>query len=286
MLKGIDIGGSFIKVLWEDGRREKYPVREIKESKELFLEKVREVVLEGNPEGVGVAVAGFTSLEGKVFRSPNIPVLDGVDLLELIGDTGIRVAVGNDVSVGAYGEWFFDYRDRDVLILVAVGTGLGGGLVIGGEPFFGVSGSAMEVGHHIILKDGRECRCGRRGCWEAYCSSYGLEEIYRELGGEEISDFEIVRRAKEGEERALASVHRFKEFLCIGLLNLVHTLNPDQVVLGGGLVESLKDFLGDTGKRVKELAETLPGKSVSVSFSKAGEFLGARGALALIKSRL
>ncbi|HIC97243.1 MAG TPA: ROK family protein, partial [Aquificaceae bacterium] len=65
MLKGIDIGGSFIKVLWEDGRREKYPVREIKESKELFLEKVREVVLEGNPEGVGVAVACFTSLEGK-----------------------------------------------------------------------------------------------------------------------------------------------------------------------------------------------------------------------------
>lgn len=285
MLKGVDIGGSFVKVLWEDGRKEKHYIKDIKEDKELFLRRIKEIILNGNPTGVGVAVAGFTSTEGKVYKSPNIPVLNGVDFSSLLSDAGFPVVVGNDVSVGAFGEWYFDNRDSKVLILVAIGTGLGGGLVIEGKPFFGVCGSAMEIGHHIVVKDGHPCHCGRKGCWEAYCSSYGLERIYRELTDENLKDYEIVRKAKEGNRKALEAFGRFRDTLATGLMNLVHIFNPDRIVLGGGLVESSKELLQDMEDRVKFLSESLPASCFTLRFSSAGEFMGARGALAFIKER-
>ena len=284
MLKGVDIGGSFVKVLWEDGRREKHFIRDLKGNREGLLRRLREIILEGNPEGVGVAVAGFTSKEGKVYRSPNIPVLDGVDFRELLGDSGVRFVIGNDVSVGAYGEWFFDHRESEVLVLVAVGTGLGGGLVVEGRPFFGVCGSAMELGHHVVERNGSPCNCGRKGCWEAYCSSYGLERIYRRLGGRDMRDHEIIKRAKEGEGKALRAVEIFKEYLSLGLMNVVHIFDPDRIVLGGGVIEGMRDLLGDVQDRVRELSEDLPGSCVRVSLSRAGEFLVARGALAFIRA--
>ncbi len=284
MLKGVDIGGTFVKVLWEDGNREKHFIKNLKNNRERFLEKIKEIVEEGDPTGVGIAVAGFTSRSGKVFKSPNIPVLDGVDFQELFRDRDFDIVVGNDVTVASFGEWFFDHRESEVLILIAVGTGLGGGLVIGGAPFLGVCGSAMEVGHHIVQKGGYPCNCGRHGCWEAYCSSYGLQRIYAELGGETLKDYEIVERAKGGERTALSAVERFKEYLYLGLMNMVHIFNPDTLVLGGGLIESMEELLSDAGDKVRELSEDLPASCVSVHFSRAGEFLGARGALAFIKS--
>ncbi|MDQ7082804.1 MAG: ROK family protein [Aquificota bacterium] len=285
MLKGVDIGGTFIKVLWEGTEKtEKHLMKDIKEDRDTFLRKVKEVILSGKPKGVGIAVAGFTSREGKVFKSPNIPSLDGVDFGEILRGEGVEVAVGNDVTLAAFGEWFFDYRESEVLLLIAVGTGLGGGLVLGGEPFFGVCGSALEVGHHVVLKGGYPCNCGRLGCWEAYCSSYGLQRAYRELGGEELSDYEIVRRAKEGEKTALRAVDSFKEFLSLGLMNMVHLFNPDTIVLGGGLIDSMLFALEDLEDRVKSLSEALPSSCLRLRFSKAGGLLGARGALAYIRT--
>ncbi len=283
MFKGVDVGGTFIKVLWEDGRREKHYIKDIKHDRERLLSKIVEVVKEGNPSGVGLAVAGFTSTEGRVFRSPNIPSLDGVDMAGLFGD--IPVAVGNDVTLGAYGEWFYDYRDSKVLVLVAVGTGLGGGLVVDGKPFLGAGGSAMEIGHHTIVEGGAFCSCGRKGCWEAYCSSYGLERIYRELGGEEATDREIAERASRGEEKALEAVKVFREHLLVGLSNVVHMLNPDRIVLAGGVLEGLKALLGDLEGDLKERVEDLPARDLKLSFSRSGEFMGARGALAFILSK-
>ncbi len=283
MFKGVDVGGSYVKVVWEDGRREKHYIRDIKGDREKLLNRIREIVLEGNPQGVGLAVAGFISKEGVVFRSPNIPSINGVDFRSLFPD--INVAVGNDVTLGAFGEWFYDHRDSEVLLLVAVGTGLGGGLVIRGKPYLGVSGSAMEVGHHIVVRGGYPCSCGRKGCWEAYCSSYGLERIYRSMGGEALRDAEITKRAKEGDEKALEAVKAFREYLITGLVNLVHILNPDRLILAGGVIEGMKELLGDLEEELKNRAEGLPARNLRVLFSKTGEFMGARGALAFIQSQ-
>ena len=282
MKKGIDIGGSFIKVLWEDGRREKVYVRDVSQNKEAFVEKLREIIREGNPTKVGIAVAGFTSLEGVVYRSPNIPALDGVDIKRILLEEGISGIVLNDVSAGAFGEWYYDHRDSKNLLFVAIGTGLGAGFVCEGEVFLGSCGSALELGHHIVEKDGELCSCGRRGCLEAYCSSYGLERIYKKLSaGESLKDYQIVLRAKEGDQRALDAIETFKDYLTIGLMNAIHILNPDRVVLGGGLIQQLREFMDDLETRLRETVETLPSQCFKLSFSKCGEFCMARGALAL-----
>ena len=282
MKKGIDIGGSFIKVLWEDGRREKVYVRDVSQNKEAFVEKLREIIREGNPTKVGIAVAGFTSLEGVVYRSPNIPALDGVDIKRILLEEGISGIVLNDVSAGAFGEWYYDHKDSKNLLFVAIGTGLGAGFVCEGEVFLGSCGSALELGHHIVEKDGELCSCRRRGCLEAYCSSYGLERIYKKLSaGESLKDYQIVLRAKEGDQRALDAIETFKDYLTIGLMNAIHILNPDRVVLGGGLIQQLREFMDDLETRLRETVETLPSQCFKLSFSKCGEFCMARGALAL-----
>ncbi len=279
MRKGVDIGGSFVKVYWEDGRREKYYIKDISKDRETFLKRIREIALEGNPSSVGVAVAGFTSLEGKVYKSPNIPALDGVNLKELL--KGLKIKVVNDVSAGAYGEWFYEHRESKVLLFVAVGTGLGAGLVFDGKPFLGACGSALELGHHTILLGGDRCSCGRLGCWEAYCSSYGLERLYKNLSGYHLRDYQIIQKAKGGEEIALKAVLDFKSFLLAGLMNAIHIINPDRVVLGGGLIDAMRDLLGNLEMELKNLCEGLPADCLSLNFSSCAEYCMARGALAL-----
>ncbi|WP_333785290.1 ROK family protein [Thermocrinis sp.] len=282
MKKGIDVGGSFIKVLWEDGKREKVYVRNVSKNKEAFVERLREIIREGNPTKVGIAVAGFTSLEGVVYRSPNIPALDGVDIKKLLLEEGISGFVLNDVSAGAFGEWYYDHRDSRNLLFVAIGTGLGAGFVCEGRVFLGSCGSALELGHHIVEKDGELCSCGRRGCLEAYCSSYGLERIYKKLSaGESLKDYQIVLRAKEGDQKAQEAIETFKDYLTIGLMNAVHIFNPDRVVLGGGLIQQLREFMDDMETRLKKAVEAFPSQCFKLDFSKCGEFCMARGALAL-----
>lgn len=278
MRKGVDIGGTFIKVFWEDGRKEKHYIKDLSKNRELFLQKIREVVMEGNPQRVGLAVAGFTSLEGIVYKSPNIPALNGVNLREAFEDMEVKII--NDVSAGAFGEWFYEHRESKVLLYVAIGTGLGGGLVIDGKPFLGACGSSLELGHHVIKIDGDRCSCGRFGCWEAYCSSYGLERFYLKVAGKSLKDFEIVERAKAGEKEALLTVADFKTYLLAGLINAIHILNPDRVVLGGGLVDAMGELLEGIDYELKSLSEGLPGRCFELSFSSCAEYCMARGALA------
>ncbi len=278
MRKGVDIGGSFIKVYWEDGRKEKHYIKDISKERGLFLKSIREIVFEGHPSSVGVAVAGFTSLNGVVYKSPNIPALDGVNLKDIL--KGINVKVINDVSAGAFGEWFYDHRESRALLFIAVGTGLGAGLVVNGKPFLGACGSGLELGHHTILLGGERCSCGRLGCWEAYCSSYGLERLYKSLSGSALKDYQIVQKAREGEIYALEAVASFKKFLLVGLMNAVHILNPDRVVLGGGLIDAMRDLFGDLEVDLKDLCESLPAECFSLHFSSCAEYCMARGALA------
>ena len=285
MIKGVDIGGTFVKILWEDGRREKVYVKDIYKDKKAALKRLVEIIKEGNPERVGVAVAGFTSKEGKIFHSPNIPALNGIDMGDILKKEGLDFVIGNDVTVSAFGEWFYDNRDSESMVLVSIGTGLGGGFVYRGEPFYGVCGSAMELGHHIIEVNGAECNCGRKGCWEAYCSSYGLERLYRKVKGENLSAHQIAERLRGGEEEALKAVEKFKEYLITGLVNVIHIFNPDRIVLGGGLIDDIREFLCDIEDLLKERAESLPSSCFSLNFSLAGEYLGARGALALAKNK-
>ncbi len=281
MRKGIDIGGSFVKVVWENGKKEKFFIKDYIKDKKVFLETIKKIITDGNPDKVGIAVAGYTSLEGVVYRSPNIPILDGIDLKSFTESLGIRCLVMNDVSAGAYGLWHYYYRESRNLVFIAIGTGLGAGLVIDGKPYLGSCGSSLELGHHIIQIDGDICSCGRKGCWEAYCSSYGLERIYFRLSNQSIKDYQIIERALNDDRSALEAIEIFKRYLLTGILNTVHILNPDTLILGGGLVENLKGFLNELDKQVKSLVENLPASCLKIEYAPCGEFCMAMGALAL-----
>ena len=207
---GVDIGGTFIKLF--DGNK-RWKVR-TPSSSGAILEVVSDAVKDA--ESIGVAVAGLVDASSGVLTdSPNIKALKGINVKEeLERRTGRKVFIFNDANAAAYGEFKAGAgRESRVLVCLTIGTGLGGGAVVNGKPLLGVSGCAMEVGHMIVEKGGWLCHCGRRGCLEAYVSSYGLRRFYLMLKGECPPSFEIIERAKVGEREAVESLSKLADYL-------------------------------------------------------------------------
>jgi len=279
---GIDVGGTFVK--FTDGKRawkEKTP----KTSSEL-LNLISETIKETKAKMVGIAVAGLVnSKTGTITESPNLKFLNGLNVKrEVERRTSALVSVFNDATAAAFGEYKLGAgRNSSILICLTIGTGLGGGAVIGGKPLLGVSGTAMEVGHTTVEVNGETCRCGRKGCLEAYVSSYGIERFYEREFGEKLSSFEIIEKAKEGEKRAIKTVERMAFYLSVGITNLIHIFNPDVVVLSGGIPAHYPELLKITKEKVKLLAFNQPASDFSLRQAKLSEFSGAFGALYLLQ---
>lgn len=283
---GIDIGGTFLKVAFKENgeiKTEKIAVKEI-QKKESFLENLREVIKKYNPSKIGIAIAGLVDKKtGLLTNSPNLKFLEGLNLKEFIEkEFNIEVFVENDANVAAFGEYVYgNGKGSKVLVCLTLGTGLGGGLVIDGKIFSGVSGSAMEIGHITVEKDGFLCHCGRRGCLESYVSSYGLERLYCLISEEKMSSFEIINLAKQNDEKAIQTFEIFTDYLAIGIMNIAHIFNPDRVLLSGGIIENYLDVLNLTKRKVEKLVFPLPLRDLHINSAKLGSWSGAYGALAL-----
>jgi glucokinase len=274
---GFDIGGTFIKLF--DGER----VEKVKtpRSVEEIVRIITRKVLEVRADRVGVAVAGLVDIrEGVVTESPNLPFLNGTPLKFLLErELHLPVLIVNDATAAAYAEYFRGAgRGSSLLVCLTIGTGLGGGAVLDGELLLGTSGAAMEAGHTVIEKDGWPCRCGRRGCLEAYVSSYGLEKLYLSKSGRKLPSHEVVRRALLEEPEAKQAVEEMVEYLSAGVMNLVHIFNPDAVVLAGGIPSSYPEIVDMTEKLLREKAFPLTLKGLTVKLAELGEFSGAIGA--------
>ena len=283
---GIDIGGTFLKVAFKENgeiKTEKIAVKEI-QKKESFLENLREVIKKYNPSKIGIAIAGLVDKKtGLLTNSPNLKFLEGLNLKEFIEkEFNIEVFVENDANVAAFGEYVYgNGKDSKVLVCLTLGTGLGGGLVIDGKIFSGVSGSAMEIGHITVEKDGFLCHCGRKGCLESYVSSYGLERLYCLISEEKRSSFEIINLAKQNDEKAIQTFEIFTDYLAIGIMNIAHIFNPDTVLLSGGIIENYLDVLNLTKNKIEKMIFPLPFRDLHVNTAKLGSWSGAYGALAL-----
>ena len=277
---GIDVGGTFVKLYWE-GRREK--VRTPK-SREELKELLSQVIRKRAPQEVGIAVAGLVNKkELKVEESPNLRFLEGFSFKELRKKVK-RLEVFNDATAAAFGEFKRGAgRGSKVFACITLGTGLGGGLVIKGKPFEGVSGGALEPGHTTIEVNGWRCSCGRKGCLEAYASSYGLERHYRELWGEERSSFEIVKEAKRGEEKGVKAVEELSFYLGAGITNLIHTFNPDRVALTGGIVARCPEVVKEVERVVRERSFKSLGEKCRIVAGELSDFSGAVGAYLLLE---
>ena len=212
--------------------------------------------LEEPPSSVGVGAAGFIDKDrSRVLVAPNIDWRDE-DLGGEIGRvTGLPVVVENDAAAAAWGEFTWGAgRDVDDLLLVTVGTGVGGGLVLDGEPYRGGSGVAAEIGHMRVVPGGRRCGCGNLGCWEQYASGSALVRDAREAvaaGGDraapllELADGDpdavtgrmVTAAAREGDPLAGELLDGLARWLGEGIASLCAVLDPTVVVVGGGISE-------------------------------------------------
>lgn len=253
---------------------------------------------------VGLGVAGLISFDGVVHHSPNLPGWDGVAARGRIeAACGLPTALDNDANVAGLAELLHGAAQgyRDVL-LATLGTGVGGAVIAGGQVLRGAHGMAAEIGHFQVDAGGPPCACGGIGHWEAIASGRALGRMGREraaageaanvlrrAGGrvELVTGVHVGDSAQAGEPDGLALLCAFARNVAVGLGGLVNILDPELVVIGGGLVE-LGDLLLD-GIRA-ELGNFVEGPGSrplpGVVAARLGERAGAIGAAALARRQL
>ena len=193
--------------------------------------------------GVGVAVPGMVHLpDGQVRQAPNLEWRDVPLAAELADGLGLPVAVGNDADLGIRAEHVRGAAQGvEDAVYLSGHSGIGAGIIAGGRPLSGRSGYAGEVGHAVINPGGLPCHCGSNGCWETECGEERLFELAgRPPGGGLAGVREVVAAAAEGDAAAAAAIHHVATWLGRGTANVVNTLNPEVVILGGALEEILE----------------------------------------------
>lgn len=249
--------------------------------------------------GVGVGAPGLVDVAGVLRFAPNLPGITDLPLkAELERRLGVPVQADNDATCAAWGERQMGAaKGLDDVVLVTLGTGIGGGIVAGGRILRGANGFAGEVGHMVVDPEGPVCLCGRQGCWERFGSGTGLGRLgreaalagrasrVRELAGgdpDHVRGEHVTGAAAEGDAEALAVMDRLGWWIALGLSNLANAFDPEAFVLGGGLVEAgdvlfrpvraaFAGLLGGYGNR----------PSVDIVPASLGEHAGAVGAASL-----
>lgn len=264
-----------------------------------LLEEVRdEGVAEGvDPKrivGAGVGVPGTVEPgRGIVSLAPNLGWRD-VPVRDLLQDRlGLPVVVDNDANCAALGEWWVGAgRGSRLMIAATLGTGIGGGIVEEGRVLRGVIGAAGEIGHMTIEVDGRPCQCGSRGCLEAYASGTGIgvraREALREGGEsamremvdseEEVTAAVVAKAASEGDALGQRILRETARYLAAGLASLINILNPDRIVLAGGVVKTGGLLLDPVREEVRRRAFHASAESCVIAAARDPELAGVRGA--------
>ncbi len=221
--------------------------------------------------GIGLSVHGYVDAERKgPIVCPNTPALRGVDLRRLMQESfGLPVAINNDLTAHALAEYEYGSgRGTRRFLCLAVGTGLGAGVIIDGEPLRYLGGSAGDTGHVIIEPGGPSCSMGCRGCAEALCGVAGVERLARERTGTEIPAHEVISRARLGEPEATSIVGQIGEWLGLTLATLCSIFLPERVALTGGIAEAGPTLLEACERRFRELVGLYHERTVEM----AGQF--------------
>jgi len=194
------------------------------------------------PDVTGLSLPGPVAREA-LLQGPNLPpgwvglrIAEYADLLGL----GVPLAAQRDALMGGYGEYVAGAgRGLGSFFYITLGTGIGGGLILDGRPVPGADGAAGEVGHFQVDPRGPACGCGRRGCVEALAAGPAIERAYRERAGAQLGAREIAERARAGERRARAVYRRAGRALGVACAIVAQVANPQAVIAGGSLAESL-----------------------------------------------
>jgi len=247
-------------------------------------------------DSISIAAAGGIELEqGLVTSSPHLPGWHNVPLRDIVKKKyRVVTFLLNDASAAALGEYRFGSgKGVNNLILLTVGTGIGGGIIINGRLYQGSSGSAGEIGHMTIDVNGPECTCGNIGCLETLVSGTTMagEAKRRIAQGEKSSLLELVAgkleditaeeigvAARGGDSLALDIITEAATYLGVGMVNLVNIFNPEMIVVGGG-VAKLGELLLEPARRVvKERAFPVSAQAVRIVPARLGDEAGVYGA--------
>lgn len=305
---GIDLGGTKILIALinrETGEvlhHVKKKTRKDKGSENIIKKMTRgieELLEQSCPNlneisSIGIGSAGQIDRQnGIILGAPNLDCYD-FDIKRILTDKfNIPVYAGNDVEIAAIGEQKFGAgKGCDDFVCVFVGTGIGSSIVKNGKIIYGSTGTAGEIGHIIVDLNGRQCGCGAHGCLEAYASRSAIEKSiegalkkgrkscildYLEPG-RPITSSMIQKSIEREDELVLQCVTEASEYLSGGIASIINFINPELIILGGGLIEAVDYFYQKTIKKAR--AKSLPVPASKIQFKKAmlGDFSGVIGA--------
>ena len=255
-------------------------------------------------QGIGIGVPGTPDIDEGVIRIlPNLPGRWlNVPLQSILEEqVKLPVALINDVRAITLGEWTFGAgRGADTVVCLAIGTGIGGGVVINGEFHLGIGGTAGEFGHHVVDVDGPLCGCGGRGCLELYASgpaiaAMGVKEVMHghttrigELADHDLNRIDaetVVQAAREGDPIAMAILERAGKYLGIAVGNILGVISPQRVIFGGGVSQAGDLLLKPILETVNERMHVLPVGKVEFVLAELGINGGLIGAALWAKRR-
>lgn len=251
---------------------------------------------------LGIGVAGLVDKNGQLHRAPNLADADGLKLQRSIEPLiDVPVYVDNDANCAARAELIRGAaRNVEQALLVTLGTGIGGAVISDGKVARGAEGMAGEPGHMLVDPNGPICACGMQGCWESYASGTGLvnlatqavsagrlSAIVEDVGGEveKITGEHVTAAARKGDEEAIRVIDAYSWWVAVGLANCAALIDPEMIILGGGLIEEWELW----GPRVRTAFDQLligasQRATVRIEPAAAGELAGAVGAALLAAS--
>lgn len=314
---GVDLGGTNLRsaVVTEDKRIVSRASRSTDAEKgpEAVEDAIQACVMDAVEESglgkedllaVGIGAPGPMNWQtGVVYSPPNLPGWKNVPLADdMRKRLGVPCYVENDANVACYGEfWLGAGQGAENMCLLTLGTGLGGGIVTHGKLLRGIDGTAAEIGHLKVERNGRLCGCGATGCIEQYASVTGMKKTALEgiaLGAKTVltdmmgNDFTqltgkmISEAADQGDEYAAWVIEETATWLGIAISSLINLLNPERVVLYGGMIAAGDRLFGPVRKVAKALSFEVPGNRAQIIAAELGDDSGVIGAAGVALDRL
>lgn len=253
----------------------------------------------GAPASIGIGIPGLVDGEGTIRFAPNLQGVAGIALGSILAAQlpGTRVWVGNDATAACWGEYERGAgQGYDHMLMVTLGTGIGGGIVSNRTLIEGAHHFAGEFGHMVVDPNGPRCPCGKRGCWERFASGAGLGLLGREMAvagqaprlvelaghAEMVRGEHVTAAANDGDGPAQAIMARFAWWVALGLSNLATIFDPQVIVVGGGLVQAGEVLMGPTRQSFEQLLEASTVRPrIDVVAATMGPQAGAVGAALL-----
>jgi glucokinase len=295
-----DIGGTFIKygVFNPKGHlhfKSKMATPTSHEIPDVLNNKVKSLQHDFHLTAIGISSCGLVDREkGRILFSNNIQGYSGMNLGErMFSLTQLPVSVENDVKSACLGEiWQGAVKDKRNAVFLTLGTGIASSIVLDGKIVNGSSGLAGELGHTVIVAGGKPCSCGRKGCFERYAATsafvqdYTEEALQKGVAVENVSGETIMELVKQGDPVAMEVYERFIHYISMGLTNVIHLLNPEKIIIGGGITEGEGPFIQDINIQLRNEVMDVYGNEDTVIASSLGNDAGLYGACYLALNRM